>query len=155
MSETSIVLADATDAQMLRNISVIAFKSDFEKYGSYPPGIESLEWHLSRIEEGHYYKIKYNNDLAGGICLIPKDAKHIEIKYFFISTKFQNKKIGSKVIKLIENQYKHITKWSLVTPYKEYRNHYFYEKLGYIKSGEYCPNSNSEFKVFEYIKIRS
>lgn len=82
---------------MLRNISVRAFKNDFEKYGSYLPGIKSVEWHLSRIKAGHYYKIEYDNNLAGGICLIPKGEKHMEIKYFYRNG-FSKQKLYNSVI---------------------------------------------------------
>lgn len=152
MSETTIELASIEDAEALKDISVNAFTSDFKQYGSFPPGIESVEWHVSQINKGHYYKINYNSDLAGGICLLLKDETHIEIKYFFIAESFQNKKIGSLVMELIENQYKGVTSWSLVTPFKAYRNHHFYEKLGYVKSGESKPDPNNDFVVYEYIK---
>jgi len=42
--------------------------------------------------------------------------------------------------------------WRLVTPYKAYRNHHFYEKFGYTKVSEIQPDPDNEFKVFEYIK---
>nr|WP_269809269.1 hypothetical protein [Enterovibrio nigricans] len=45
-----------------------------------------------------------------------------------------------------------ITRIYLLTPYKAYRNHYFYEKLGYQKLGEFHPDPDDEFRVFEYQK---
>jgi hypothetical protein len=43
-------------------------------------------------------------------------------------------------------------KWSLDTPYKSYRNHYFYEKHGYVKVGETQPEKENEFYLFLYEK---
>jgi GNAT superfamily N-acetyltransferase len=152
MSKINITLAKEADAHKLKTIAMDAFEGNFERYGHYPPGIESVEWHLAQIKSGDYYKIKYGDVLVGGIDLIPKNEEHYKIEYFFISSDYQNKKIGSIVMKFIEEQYKHISKWSLATPYKEYRNHYFYEKLGYVKVGEYNPVQNNDFKLFEYEK---
>ncbi|MFT5701118.1 MAG: GNAT superfamily N-acetyltransferase [Desulforhopalus sp.] len=152
MTETTIELASAVDAETLKNMSIIAFTNDFKEYGAFPPDVQSISWHLTQIEKGHYYKIKYNGELAGGICLILQNESLIKIKCFFIAESFQNKSIGSRVIKLIETHYNNVTTWALVTPYKAYRNHHFYEKLGYVKNGEIQPDPNNAFTIFKYIK---
>lgn len=90
--------------------------------------------------------------MAGGICVIPSKTNKIEIKFFFISDDFQNRKIGTKVMELIENKYNSATTWTLVTPYKAFRNHHFYEKLGYLKVNEIQPDPQNLFKVFQYVK---
>ena len=149
---TRLEVATSEDAEQLRAISVQAFTNDFEQYGAYPPDIESLDWHKSAIAKGHYYKILYDGEVAGGICVIPFSNKHIEIKYFFISDNFQNKQIGSATMELIEKQYSDAQVWTLVTPYKAYRNHHFYEKFGYSKVGEIQPDPGDPFKLFEYQK---
>ena len=77
----------------------------------------------------------------------------MKIEYLFIIPKYQGKKIGATVMALIEKENKGITKWFLLTPYKDYRNHYFYEKLGYEKVGEIQPIEKSEFTLFQYEKI--
>ena len=76
----------------------------------------------------------------------------MEIRYFYISPEYQNKKIGTGVMALIEKKYKKIKKWWLFTPYKEFRNHYFYEKIGYKKVGESQPIENNAFTLFRYEK---
>lgn len=144
--------AKVEDAEVLKAISVLTFTDDYEQYGSYPPDIESLDWHKSAIEKGHYYKISYDGEIAGGICVIPSGGDLIRLKYLFISDIYQNKSIGSKALELIEKKYSSARVWILVTPYKAYRNHHFYEKFGYIKVGEVQPDPNIEFKVFKYRK---
>lgn len=43
--------------------------------------------------------------------------------------------------------------WRLHTPYKNYRNHHFYEKMGYKKIGETVPKVDKVgFYLFEYEK---
>ncbi len=150
---TDIAVANEDDASVLSNISLMAFKEDYDKYGSYPTGIESSKWHESQIKKGNYYKIKFDDVVVGGIDLICKESDHIEVGLFYISPDYQNKKIGVSTINLVEKKYPNIRKWSLVTPYKDYRNHHFYEKLGYVKIGEYRPEPDSDFTLYEYEKI--
>jgi len=152
MSKINISLAEKYDAEILKTLSMSAFNSDFEKYGSYPPGIDSLGWHREQVDNGSYYKIIYNDEIVGGIYLIPKPNAEMKIAIFFIDPEFQNRKIGVSVMNLIEEKHKRIKKWSLETPYKEYRNHYFYEKFGYKKVGEFYPSENSDLKLFKYEK---
>ena len=57
MSKIRIPLAEIDDAETLKAISISAFKSNFEKYGHYPPGIESVDWHRDQIGKGNYHKI--------------------------------------------------------------------------------------------------
>jgi GNAT superfamily N-acetyltransferase len=144
--------AKVEDAEVLKAISVLAFTSDYEQYGSYPPSIESLDWHKSAIEKSHYYKIIYDGKIVGGICVIPSVNDLIKIKYFFISYVYQNKSIGTTTMELIEKKYSKAIIWALVTPYKSYRNHHFYEKIGYSKVGELQPDEKNEFKIFKYKK---
>ncbi len=154
MTDIKITLAKSSDAIILKEISISAFKNAFEKYGSYPTGIESVDWHKEEIGKGNSHKIKFNNEIVGGIYLIPHSNNGMEIKCFFISPKFHNNKIGFTVMSLIEDRYKNIKRYFLVTPYKEYKNHYFYEKIGYMKFGELSvPNKNKDFKLFKYEKI--
>ncbi|MFM2484326.1 GNAT family N-acetyltransferase [Celerinatantimonas yamalensis] len=150
----SLELATLEDAEILKLISMDAFSPDFEQYGSYPPGIESLTWHASEVEKGHYYKIVNNDKVAGGMLAVPAHDSDIEIKYFFIAKEFQNRQIGSTAMHLIEAKYPSMTVWNLVTPSKAYRNHHFYEKLGYLKIGESQLDLNKEFKFFEYQKTK-
>ena len=77
----------------------------------------------------------------------------MKIECLFISPKYQGKKIGATVMALIEKEYDGLTKWFMLTPYKNYKNHYLYEKLGYKKVGEIKPIKKSEFTLFQYEKL--
>ncbi|MEZ8741148.1 GNAT family N-acetyltransferase [Photobacterium swingsii] len=145
-------LANVADALVLKALCMEAFTPDFEQYGGFPPGVEDIDWHLGQITTGHYYKIYYNDELAGGILTVPTTDVETEIKLFYITGDFQDKQLGSKVIALIEQCYPMTKQWSLVTPYKSYRNHHFYEKQGYVKVGELQPEPNDEFRLFQYEK---
>jgi N-acetylglutamate synthase-like GNAT family acetyltransferase len=153
MFKIKIPLATINEAKRLQAISVMAFKANFEKYGHYPPGIETTDWHQEKIRQGIYHKVMYEDSLVGGIYLSLHPNQEMKIEYLYISPYYQNKKIGLTVMEQVEDQYNEIKKWFLLTPYKDFRNHYFYDKLGYKKVGELKPDENNEFKLFQYEKL--
>lgn len=153
MSNILISSAEITEAVILKEISISAFKSNFVKYGHYPPGIESLDWHKDKIINGIYYKIQLNDNLVGGVYIVLHPNNEMKIEFLFINPDYQGKKIGTTVMALVEGKHKETNKWFLLTPYKDFRNHHFYEKIGYTKIGEIRPDETSEFKLFQYEKI--
>lgn len=141
-----------SDAKILREIAIKAFQDDYNTYGSMPPEIDTIGWHKSNIKSGMYYKIIYENKIVGGIKLFDLKNLHFRLGAIFIEPDYQNKKIGTEAIKFIEREYPNVKKWSLDTPYKSYRNHYLYEKLGYKKVAEEYPEQNKEFCLYIYEK---
>jgi GNAT superfamily N-acetyltransferase len=152
MPNVVISAAEISEAEALKDISTSAFKNNFEKYGHYPPGIESLEWHQDKIINEIYYKIQYDRRIVGGVYLSLHPTNEMKIEFIFLSPDFHGKKIGTKVMSLIEKKHNEIRKWFLLTPYKDFHNHRFYEKFGYLKIGEIKPDENSNFKLFQYEK---
>lgn len=152
MSNIYLQLATSDDIQLLQESALKAFAGDYEKYGLIPPDIRSTEWFKIVIDKKQFYKVLCGDEFVGAICVECFDSNSIEIKYLYIESNFQNKNIGSQVMFLIEEQYSSIDKWTLVTPYKSYKNHYFYEKLGYKKVGEYQLDPLNKFKLFKYSK---
>lgn len=152
MSNIVIYPAEMTEAVILKDISMRAFKDNFEKYGHYPPELESLEWHQDKIKNEIYYKIQYGGNLVGGVYLSLHSNNEMKIEFIFLNPHYQGKKIGATVMALIEEKYDEVKKWFLLTPSKDFRNHHFYEKLGYKKVGEIKPDANNEFKLFQYEK---
>lgn len=141
-----------SDAKILRDIAVSAFEEDKINYGSMPPGIETIEWHLSKIKNGMYYKIMIDDKIVGAINLYDLKNNHFRLGAVYIDPTYQNQGIGTKAIDFIENTYPDVKKWSLDTPYKSYKNHKFYEKHGYVKVEEVKPMDNIDFWLFEYVK---
>ncbi len=152
MPKIEIPVARSEEAEILKSISISAFEENSTKYGHYPPGLESVDWHKERIRNDIYHTIRYEKEIVGGLQMILHPNNEMKLEYLFISPKYQGKKIGATVMTLIEKEYKGITKWFLLTPYRDYGNHYFYEKLGYKKVGEIKPIEKSEFTLFQYEK---
>ena len=151
-NKVDIPLAKPGDAELLKSLSIGAFKENFKKYGHYPPGLESLDWHKEKIENGIYHTIQYETKVVGGLQMNLHPNNEMKIEYLFISPEYQGRKIGAAVMGLVEKEYKDIKTWVLLTPYKDYKNHYFYEKLGYERTGEVKPDEKSNFTLIQYEK---
>lgn len=145
-------LVKENESELLREIAVKSFEKDKNRYGSFPPGIDSIEWHKNQSKSKMYYKIIYNAKIIGGIRIFNMKKGHYRLGAIFILPNYQNLGIGHRSIEFIENSYPDAKMWSLDTPYKSYNNHYFYEKHGYVKVGEIKPDENREFYLFLYEK---
>jgi N-acetylglutamate synthase-like GNAT family acetyltransferase len=155
MSEIEIPLAKVEHANILKALSIEAFEENYEKYGHYPPGLESINWHTEKIETDIYHTIRHGGKIIGGVHLSAHPNQEMKIEYLFISPLHQGKKIGATVIALLEEKYEEVQKWFLLTPYKDFRNHHFYEKQGYQKVGEIKPCENEEFTLYQYEKTNT
>ncbi|MBL4931170.1 GNAT family N-acetyltransferase [Clostridium paridis] len=141
-----------SDASILKDIALRAFEEDRIKYGAIPPNIDTLEWHISKVRDGMYYKIIRDDKIIGAFKLYEIDKEHFRLGAIFIDPEYHNEGVGSEALEFIEKEYSNIKKWSLDTPYKNFRNQYFYEKHGYVKIGEYKPLENNSMILFEYNK---
>ncbi len=141
-----------SDAIELTNVAMRAFKDDKVKYGSVPPGIDTKEQHLSYMKDADYFKILKDNIIIGGIIVFNDTKCNYILGSIFILPELQNRGIGKKAINFIEKNFPEAKKWSLDTPYLSFRNHHFYEKMGYIKVGEVFPDKDSDFCLFLYEK---
>lgn len=89
--------------------------------------------------------------MVGGIIVFDKGEEAYLYKMFIIPA-LQNKGIGTQTISFTERELSRVKKWALHTPYLSYRNHHFYEKLGYSKVGETNPKVPEGFRLFTYEK---
>lgn len=127
-----------TEAYELLKIQREAFYSDLMKYKDYStnPATESLDYFLFRMQNSLHYSIFVDDKLAGGACMVIQTYTHYYLFSIFLSCRFQNKGLGSKIIQELERRFPHVRKWSLHTPKDDRRNRHFYEKLGFKKTGE-------------------
>jgi GNAT superfamily N-acetyltransferase len=147
----TIEKAIISDAEKLTGIMKRTFDEEARRwltnqeimdYNIQPPGYSSVEMTKYMIEELDYFKIIYDKDIVGGIIVTITGKAFGRIDRIFVDPKYQGKKIGSKVIQLIEQEFSTVRTWDLETSSRQVNNHYFYEKMGYkttFKTGdEYC-----------------
>lgn len=143
--------ADMCDAEELVEVKVGAFSEEVSLYGFGPTGYDSVEKEKRLIEKRFCYKILDEDKLVGGLTVIDRGNGHFRLSAIYIALDYQNKGVGTKAMKFIEKEFPQAKKWSLDTPYLSYRNHHFYESIGFKKVGETKPLENG-FYLFEYEK---
>ena len=149
----AIARATEADAEELLAARIDAFSWDLETYGHGPPGYDSME----KLREGFahenvwHYKILDGGRLIGGICVFRPDRGHCHLGGLYIDSGHQNQGMGSQAVKLLFQDFPDAERWTLDTPYLSFRNHHFYEKLGFRKVGETTPEADG-FYLFQYEK---
>ncbi|MBL4953084.1 GNAT family N-acetyltransferase [Neobacillus sp. OS1-32] len=140
------------EAAPLLKIQKQAFQADLKKYRDYDssPAAESLDFFIYRMGHSLHYTVYLDGKMAGGICLVKISDDHFRLFRVFLSPEFQNKGLGTRILKMLEKQYPEVTKWSLDTPKDHARNRRFYEKFGYQQTGEF--KVNNRLTLIEYEK---
>ena len=65
------------------------------------------------IDELHYFKILNNKELVGGIIVTTTGDIFGRIDRIYIDPDYQGRRIGSRVIELIEQEFPAIRTWDL------------------------------------------
>lgn len=115
---------------------------EMRDYNIQPPGYSSIEMTRYMMEELVYYKIVYNKVIVGGIIVTITGKSFGRIDRIFVDPAYQGRKIGSRVMELIEEEFPRVRTWDLETSSRQVNNHHFYEKMGYETTfkteDEYC-----------------
>ncbi|ENQ3104097.1 Acetyltransferase (GNAT) family protein [Bacillus sp. 491mf] len=132
--------ATVSDAELIHAMQVEAFLPLLETYQDYNtnPANEKLDRIITRINNLHggFYKIMYNNDVVGAVCVVRKEENtEFWISPMFILPKYQGNGIAQKIIFLLEEMFPQATSWELATILEEKRNCYLYEKMGFEQTG--------------------
>ena len=131
--------ATPDDAQALMAVQIAAFHDDARIYPGVeiggPPGYDSIENVLTKIDQAEYYKILSDGRIVGGIVLYDEGEGHFHLDLLYVDPAYHSRGIGTQAMQFIEHTYP-AKKWTLHTPLYATRNHHFYEKLGYVKVGE-------------------
>jgi hypothetical protein len=99
MKKVVLIKAEKEDAEVLKNSQVKAFLDDNKNKPKginmgLPPGADSLEWNIQRIEENEVYKIVYDNAMVGGFIIFEHKKNNKTIGRVWIEPEYQNKGIG-------------------------------------------------------------
>jgi len=136
--DIKIARTNIDEAQRLYTIQKHAFGSDLEKYKDYAtnPAVETMNSFLQRMIFSYHYTIFINDEIAGSIDIRRISDDHFALNQLCLNPSLQNQGFGSKIMKMIEEMFPNAKKWSLKTQKDNERNRHFYEKAGYILTGE-------------------
>lgn len=131
--------ATPADAETLVRVQIVSFHSDAALYPGQeedgPPGYDSVEHALTKIRDDICYRITHDGATIGVIIIVDAGDGHMHLDVLAIEPAFQNRGIGTAALRFIEQAHP-ARRWTLDTPGYATRNHYFYERLGYVKVGE-------------------
>ena len=126
--------AESSDIEILTKITTSAYNSLSRKYLNKelgPPGYNLPRAHMDWLIRGDYRKIVYESKIIGGLIL--EDFRDmLFLGMIFIDVPYQQKGIGTYVMKYIEDSAKSDI-IELNTPEWAIHNQKFFEKLGYEK----------------------
>lgn len=149
----------AADLRSLVQLHADAFADDVVRYGKGPLGYNDMTWHRAMLNEHCYLKIMVGQAVVGGIIVVDKGQGHLFLDTLFVHPDYQNMGVGQRAMAKLEQLFPDATRWTVLTPHRNYRNHAFYEKLGYRKIGEITvakkPGLADDFRLFSYEKLVS
>ncbi len=132
------------DAETLAALQKQSFAEDVERYGDGPPGYASAEWQVSSMRRGDYYKILCREHVIGGVIALDRGKGHFYIERLFISPAYQSLGAGAFALEFLEKKAPWARKWTLHTPYRNYRAQHFYRRMGYGIVGQTRPEDHPE-----------
>ena len=150
----SIKQSSTSEAETLLQIQKACIHSDYLLYrdSETSPYTQSLEELEKDISGDSHYTIFEGEKVVGAVVLKTKENR-AHIYKMFIDAAYQNTGIGQRIMKEIFNKYNTYSLWTVYTPFKSYRNHHFYEKLGFVKYGE--ARESDDLVLFKYRRVDS
>jgi GNAT superfamily N-acetyltransferase len=137
---TTFERATPVDAEALLQAQIRAFHDDARLYPGVelggPPGYDSLETVLKKMQQEEYFTVRYDGQIVGGIVVEVKGEGHCHLDILFVDPDYHNLGIGSQAMQFLYKTYD-ATKWTLDTPLYAVRNQHFYEKFGFVKVGQW------------------
>jgi ribosomal protein S18 acetylase RimI-like enzyme len=137
--ELTITRTRPDEAEQLVAAQVAAFHHDSVLYPGLepdgPPGYDSVPHLLEAIEEATCYTIADGGRPIGVIILVDHGDDHVHLDVIAIDPAYHNRGVGTRAMRFIEQAHP-ARRWTLHTPSYALRNQHFYEKLGFVKTGE-------------------
>ena len=150
--------ATSADAEMLVRVQTDSFNSDSLTYPGIEPGgpsgYDKIESVLEQIRDDLVHKIVYDGKIVGGIVVEDLGQGHFHLDRLYIDPAYHNLGIGSRAMNFIEREYP-ARLWTLNTPTYATRNQHFYEKFGYIRTGEFPEPDHPDIVLIDYEKHMS
>ena len=141
--------ASFEDIEKLIEVQNESFYDDFILYGECPAYNESKQAMEGYIKNAIVYKILWNKEIIGDVIVRKKENSLYFLRVICVIPGYQNLGIGKKTLQFIEKDISDAVEWELITPYKSYRNHHFYEKMGYVKVKEYVQSDVLNMFVYK------
>lgn len=127
-----IVPAQREDLPEILQLQKLCYLSEAEIYNIYniPPLTQTLEEIKRDFSVQLFLKAVIDNRIIGSVRAHQKDGT-CNINRLVVHPDYQNRGIGTKLMKKIEASFKDAKRYELFTGYRSSKNIYLYQKLGY------------------------
>ena len=145
-----IALAEKEDLGQILELQKLAFRSQAEIYNDYsiPPLIQTLEDIEQDFLTQTYLKAVINKKIIGSVRGY-EDNNKCYIGRLIVHPAFQNQGYGTKLMAKIELIFRNVERYEIFTGYKDEKNLYLYQKLGYKKFKLEKVHKNLYFEYLE------
>ncbi|NLY89483.1 MAG: GNAT family N-acetyltransferase [Firmicutes bacterium] len=128
----NIEKAEVKDLEEILSLQKLAYISEAEICNDYsiPPLVQTLESLREDYENKLILKAVINGKIVGSVRAYENEGT-CHIGRLFVHPEYQNKGIGTQLIKCIEEKFKASKRFELFTSKKSVKNIYLYNKLGY------------------------
>ncbi len=125
--------AEFSDAKEILSLQKLTYKSEAELYNDFniPPLVQTLTEIEKEFENHVFLKAVENKKIIASVRALLIDPKTCYIGRLNVHPDFQNKGIGTKLMKEIESVFQECERFELITGHKSLKNIKLYEKLGY------------------------
>jgi ribosomal protein S18 acetylase RimI-like enzyme len=150
MQKLLIERAQVEDAEVILELQKLAYLSEAEIYNNHriPPLTQTLEEIKTEFYNQIFLKALIENRIIGSVrAYQTKGTCHIG--RLVVHPEFQNRGIGSRLMREIENLFETSRRFKLFTGDNSERNLYLYQKLGYR---EYRRQKFQENLVLVYLE---
>lgn len=124
-----------SDMEKILSLQKLAYKSEAElhKDFSIPPLVQTLEEIKEEFKNHVFLKVMENSEIIGSVRALKINEETCYIGRLMVHPDFQNKGIGTNLMKEIEDIFMECKRFELITGHKSEKNLKLYEKLGYTK----------------------
>jgi len=137
--QLSFLIMTESDIPSVTPVMKRAFDDDAQKHlgkeSGGPPGYDNgdffREWLLPH-DESVGFKILAGEEIIGGIIVWILPDGHNILGTVFVDPEYQDQGVGQRTWQFIERTYPETISWRLGTPAWATKNHYFYEKCGFV-----------------------
>jgi ribosomal protein S18 acetylase RimI-like enzyme len=132
--EYKIIEATESDAEEILRLQYAAYQSEAEIYNNYSvqPLTQTLEETIEEFKECTVLKAASDGKIIGSVRATVQNDSSIYISKLMVLPGYQNRGIGKRLLKAIEDEFPNKRYW-LITGHKSEKNLRLYEKHGYTR----------------------
>ena len=126
-----IAKADKSDLKEILDLQYRAYRSEAELYNDF--AIQPLKQTIAQLEqefeESTILKALINDTIVGSVRARTDENQICHIGKLIVHPEFQNRGIGTKLMGIIEDLFKHASRYELFTGHKSEKNLLFVQEI--------------------------